>query len=172
MSVPSSKSSMDEIRIWTWPMIEEHGKLKYAYRGQVLPLPPYRPPRSLSQIPPLPVEILTFILFFLPGTSLPVLALFSLRHRPCYTANSICGMFGISTRCGYSLSRGEISPLSCTLSTSPRSLPHRLARMHNLLSLTLPSLDIHILHLHSASALHIEFVKTRLSEQAKAELPT
>lgn len=48
-----------------------------AYRVQVLPLPPYRPSQPLSQIPLLPVAVLTFILSLIPQTSVLKFALLS-----------------------------------------------------------------------------------------------
>ncbi|KAK0226869.1 hypothetical protein EDD85DRAFT_976139 [Armillaria nabsnona] len=79
VSLSSSQSSMDDIHRPSElvPTIEEHASVMCAYRVQVPPLPPYRPPKPMSEIPSSPVEVSTFILSLLPHTSVPALALLS-----------------------------------------------------------------------------------------------
>ncbi|PBK80399.1 hypothetical protein ARMGADRAFT_1092284 [Armillaria gallica] len=51
------------------PTIEEHASVMHEYRVQVPPLPPYRPPKPMSEIPSSLVEVLAMILSFLPRTA-------------------------------------------------------------------------------------------------------
>ncbi len=70
VSLLSSQSSMNDIRRPSelGPTIEEHASVMHEYRVQVPPLPPYRPPKPMSEIPSSLVEVLTFILSLLPRT--------------------------------------------------------------------------------------------------------
>ncbi len=79
MSLSLSQSLMDDIcrPSGLRPTIEEHASVMRAYHVQVPPLPPYCPPKPIPEIPPLPVEVLTFILLLLLRTSVPALALLS-----------------------------------------------------------------------------------------------
>ncbi|PBK80374.1 hypothetical protein ARMGADRAFT_1040108 [Armillaria gallica] len=79
VSLLSSQSSMNDIRRPSGlrPTIEEHASVMHEYRVQVPPLPPYCPPKPMSEIPSSLVEVLAMILSFLPCTSVPALALLS-----------------------------------------------------------------------------------------------
>ncbi len=117
-----SQSSMDDILIRTGPSIEEHASVISAYG---LPLPPHYPPKSLTQIPPLPVAVLSQSVILSP--SIAALSQFSLcKRRLSCMATLTCGMFEIPTHCGYSFPRGRNSQLSRTPSASLRGHPRRL----------------------------------------------
>ncbi|KAK0471458.1 hypothetical protein IW261DRAFT_894432 [Armillaria novae-zelandiae] len=188
VSVSSSQSSMDDIRrpSGLGPTIEEHASVMRAYRVQVPPLPPYRPPKLLHTIPPLPVEILTAILSSIPRPSVPALALLS-RAFLCAAQAVLYGDLDMrdiqnpDTLWIFLVTRRDLTSLTHTLrvpawpsaQTRAYLIPRVLARMDNLRSLSLPSFDLHILRHHSAFGLrHIEFGNTRLAEQAEAELLT
>ncbi|PBK62041.1 hypothetical protein ARMSODRAFT_1062107 [Armillaria solidipes] len=154
---------------------------KVEEKGKVPPLPSYRPPQPLSQIPPLPVEVLAFILSLIPRTSMPSLALL---YRDFLSAAQIV-LYGNldmrDVRNSDALWIFHVTSLTHTLrvptwpsaQTRVYLTPRVLARMDNLRSLSLPSFDLHIVRHHSAFGLrHIEFGNTHLSGQAEIELLT
>ncbi|KAK0209929.1 hypothetical protein IW262DRAFT_499427 [Armillaria fumosa] len=188
VSVSSSQSSMDDIRrpSGLGPTIDEHASVMRAYRVPVPPLPPYRPPKPLHEIPPLPVENLTAILSLIPRTSVPALALLShdflsaaqavlygdLDMRDVRNPDTLW-IFLVTRRDLTSLTHTLLVPAWPSAQTRAYLIPRVLARMDNLRSLSIPSFDLHILRHHSAFGLrYIEFGNTRLSEQAEAELLT
>ncbi|PBK79691.1 hypothetical protein ARMGADRAFT_117784 [Armillaria gallica] len=188
MPLSSSQSSMDDIRrpSGLGPTIEEHASVMRAYRVHVPPLPPYRPPKPMSAIPPLPVEVLATILSLLPHTSVPALALLSRDFLSAAQAvlygdldmrdvqnPDMLWIFLVTRRDLTSLTHTLRFPAWPSAQTRAYLLPRVLARMDNLRSLSLPSFDIHIVRHHSAFGLrHIEFGNTHLSGQAEAELLT
>ncbi|KAK0442513.1 uncharacterized protein EV420DRAFT_1077026 [Desarmillaria tabescens] len=188
VSVSSSESSMDDIRrpSGLGPSIEEHAKVMHAYRVQVPPLPAYRPPKPLYDTPPLPVEVLSAILSFLPRTSVPALALLSrdflsAAQAVLYGNLDMAGVQNPDALWVFLVTRRDLTSLTHSLHVpawpSPQArmylIPRVLARMDNLHSLVLPSFDLHIVRHHSAFGLrHIEFGNTHLSGQAEADLLT
>ncbi|PBK80358.1 hypothetical protein ARMGADRAFT_78726 [Armillaria gallica] len=151
--------------------IEEQAKLMHAYRIQVSSLPPYRPPQPLSQIPPLPAEVLTFILSLIPRTPVPALTLLShdflsaaqtvlysnLDMRDVWNPDAV--WIFLTT----SLTHVLYVPAWPFAQTSAYLIPCVLSRMDNLRFITLPSFDLHIVCHHSAFELrHIEFRNTSL----------
>ncbi len=178
VSLSSSQSSMDDIRrpSGLGPTIEEHTSVMRAYCIQVPPHPPYRPPKPMSGIPPLPMEVLVTILSLLPRTLVPALALLSRDFLSAaqvvlYGDLDMQDVRNPDTLWIFLVTRRDLTSLTHTLrvpawpsaQTRAYLIPRILARMGNLRSLTLPSFDIHILCYHSAFGLrHIEFGNTSL----------
>ncbi|KAK0207809.1 hypothetical protein IW262DRAFT_1529398 [Armillaria fumosa] len=173
VSVSSSQSSMDDIRRLSGlgTTIEEHSSVMCAY---------------CIAVPPLPEEVLTTILSFIPRMSVPALALLS-RDFLCAARAVLYGDLDMrdirdpDTLWTYLVTRRDLTSLTHTLrvpawpsaQTRAYLMPRVLACMDSLHSLSLPSFDLHILRHHSAFGLHhIEFGNTHLSERAEAELLT
>ncbi len=158
------------------PSIEEHTTPMRAYRVQVLPLPPYRPSQPLSQIPLLPVAVLTFILSLIPQTSVLKFALLSRDFLSAAQTvlygnldmqdvrnSDVLWIFFVT-----SLTHVLYVPAWPFAQTPAYLIPCVLSRMDNLRFITLPSFDLHIVRHHSAFGLrHIEHGNTRPSGQAE-----